>query len=125
MRINVILNKTSHPLMGKFALLGKQSLLHHKGAWLLIRLTFLSLVLMLALRPIQASGNWSWYQVDTHVHSSVSADAFVDVGIISQSALESGYNAIFLTDHNAASNFQINQIPANHNYFDDTFDRWE
>jgi len=56
---------------------------------------FLAFVLSL---PIEASGSWSWYQVDTHVHSTISADAFTDIGIISKSALDNGYNAILLTD---------------------------
>src|SRR5215213_653163 len=91
-----------------------------------VRLAVLSLALVfLSSSPSVAATGWNWYQVDTHVHSSVSADAFVDIGIISQVAQSTGYNAIFLTDHNGASNFQINNITANHNAFDDTFLRWD
>src|SRR5690349_21433397 len=91
-----------------------------------VRLAVLSLILIfLSASPSAAVSGWNWYFVDTHVHSSVSADAFVDIGIISQVAKSAGYSALFLTDHNPASYFQINSITANHNAFDDTFLRWD
>ena len=73
----------------------------------------------------RAQVGWQWYKTDTHVHSSVSADAFVDIGIHSQLAVENNYDAIFLTDHNGASSFQINNLTANYMAFDDTYTRWD
>src|SRR5215216_7068180 len=95
-----------------------------------IRLCVLFVVLMsLIVSPIQlsarAQAGGQWYKVDTHVHSSVSADAFVDIGIHSQKAIENGYDAIFLTDHNGGSSFQINNMTANHMIFDDAYTRWD
>jgi hypothetical protein len=74
--------------------------------------------------PTAAAG-WQWYKTDTHVHSSVSADAFADIGIHAQAAQAQGYDAIFLTDHNGASTFQINNLTANHMAFEDAYTRWE
>ena len=96
----------------------------------LIRLGVLLMILTsLIIAPIQltasAQATWKWYKVDTHVHSSVSADAFVDIGIHSQKAIESGYDAIFLTDHNGGSSFQINNLTANYMAFDDSYTRWD
>ena len=53
-----------------------------------------------------------WYQTDTHVHSVVSGDALTDMGIISQAAKSLGYNAQFITDHQAGSNFPISTVIA-------------
>lgn len=96
----------------------------------LLRLAlFLLLLVSLIAAPFQMSANaqasWRWYKVDTHVHSAVSADAFVDMGIHSQKAIENGYDAIFLTDHNGGSSFQINNMTANHMTFDDAYTRWD
>src|SRR5215211_558508 len=88
----------------------------------------LFIMLGLGLLPRQVStaqAGGQWYKVDTHVHSSVSADAFVDLGIHSQAAIENGYDAIFLTDHNGGSSFQINNMTANHMIFDDSYTRWD
>jgi hypothetical protein len=79
----------------------------------------------LLFESIRAQSPWQWYKVDPHVHSSVSADAYVDLGIISQAAQAAGYDAIFVTDHNAGSSFQINGLTANHVEFDDKLVRWE
>src|SRR5215213_4674663 len=93
------------------------------------RCLFLILLISLTIAPFQltaqAQAGWQWYQVDPHVHSSVSADAFVDVGIHSQLAIESGYDAIFLTDHNGGSSFQINNMTANYMAFEDAYTRWD
>jgi chitodextrinase len=79
------------------------------------------------LRPATsgAQGGWSWYKVDTHVHSAVSADAYVDVGIHAQLAKAQGYDALFLTDHNGGSSFHVNNLTANHMKFEDSYARWE
>lgn len=97
--------------------------------WMASALLVLTLVASAVspLRPAQQSsalGGWNWYKVDTHVHSSVSADAFVDLGIHAQGAIDNGYDAIFATDHNGASSFQINNLTANHMAFDDSYTRW-
>jgi chitodextrinase len=90
----------------------------------------LALAMLISLSSIRphvstAAAGWQWYKTDTHVHSSVSADAFSDIGIHSQAAQSQGYDAIFLTDHNGASSFQINNLTANHMAFEDRYTRWE
>src|SRR5215212_11236178 len=107
----------------------------HKRRWQLTavricRLTLLIVILVsLTITPLHstvgAQAGWQWYKVDTHVHSSVSADAYVDIGIHSHDAIASGYDAIFLTDHNGGSSFQVNNLTANHMAFEDTYTRWE
>ncbi len=90
-------------------------------------LLFSMIVLLVNASPAltgNASVVWQWYKTDPHVHSSVSAEAYVDLGIISQSAENAGYDGIFLTDHNGASSFQINNMNANHMAFNDTYTRW-
>jgi hypothetical protein len=67
------------------------------------------------------AASWQWYKSDTHVHGVVSGDALDDIGIISNAAKQYGYNAIFLTDHQAGSNFPISTVVANHVQFDDSF----
>ncbi|RPI94887.1 MAG: DNRLRE domain-containing protein [Chloroflexi bacterium] len=91
-----------------------------------VRLVILfSLIAVSAPDSTQAAPGWSWYKTDTHVHSSVSADAFVDIGIHAQAAQAQGYDALFLSDHNGGSSFQINGLTANHMVFEDTYTRWD
>jgi hypothetical protein len=95
-----------------------------------VRLCVLLIILMsLIAAPFQdsarAQAGWQWYKVDTHVHSSVSADAYVDIGIHSKLAIENGYDALFLTDHNGGSSFQINNLTANYMAFEDSYTRWD
>ena len=59
-----------------------------------------------------------WYATDLHVHSTVSADARPDLGILTKNARAAGFNAIFLTDHNQASDFEISTRTANNAFFD-------
>jgi len=59
-----------------------------------------------------------WYATDLHVHSTVSADARPDLGILTKNARAAGFNAIFLTDHNQASDFEISTRSANNAFFD-------
>lgn len=74
--------------------------------------------------PAKALPNGRWFKTDTHVHSVVSSDASADLGIISQ-AKSLGYNALFITDHDGASTFQISGITANNVTFDDALgSRW-
>src|SRR5690349_20977920 len=65
-----------------------------------------------------AQAGWQWYKTDTHIHSSVSADTYVDLGIVSNKAKAAGYNAVFVTDHNLASDFPANGV-ANQVPFDE------
>jgi len=72
----------------------------------------------------QAQGGWQWYKADLHIHSVLSADAYPDLGILSQKAKAAGYNVLFLTDHNLASSFPISNLTANHMAFEDSYTRW-
>ena len=112
-------NSSGLPLSGFHAL--------RRGALLLAeRLLLLAACLLpvLLLSTSHAQSNWQWHKTDTHVHSSFSADAYVDLGIISQAARANGYSALFVTDHNAASSFQINNLTANYIVFEDKLTRW-
>jgi len=73
--------------------------------------------------PSQAldTSAWQWFKTDTHVHSAVSGDGLPDLGIISEAAKAKGYNAMFITDHQAASNFAIGTVVANHVVFEDDY----
>jgi histidinol phosphatase-like PHP family hydrolase len=63
---------------------------------------------------------------DLHVHSVLSGDAIDDIGILSAAAKSKGYNALFLTDHQAAGNFPISTVVANHAEFDDSLgSKWD
>src|SRR5215217_9367994 len=88
----------------------------------------LALVLIIVISgwPRQVStaqAGWQWYKTDTHIHSSVSADAYADFGILSNNAKAAGYNAIFATDHNLASDFPANGV-ANQIPFEDAYFHW-
>lgn len=86
----------------------------------------LALILMpVAALSSQAQGPlYDWYQIDTHVHSAVSAEAQVDAGILSLAQAE-GYDGLMITDHNNASEFHINRLTANHLEFLDNGARWD
>jgi len=101
-----------------------------KSFWLLLsrRSLKLALVLIIALSawPRQVStaqAGWQWYKTDTHIHSSTSADTYIDLGILSHKAKAAGYNAVFVTDHNLASDFPANGV-ANQVPFEDTYFHW-
>jgi hypothetical protein len=79
----------------------------------LLVLALVALALGRGAAPGRAAEGWRWYKVDTHVHSSVSADATSDVGIHTRYAVRAGYDAIFLTDHDGGSSFHINGQSAN------------
>ena len=57
--------------------------------------------------------------VDTHLHSAFSGDAKADIGIDAQVAQSLHYNAIFLTDHDRGTGFQINFANGNYQAFTD------
>src|SRR3954462_8084706 len=66
--------------------------------------------------PATAAGD-QWFKTDTHVHSVVSGDGLPDLGIISSAGKARGFNAMFITDHQAGSNFPISTVIANHVVF--------
>src|SRR3954452_9998491 len=66
-----------------------------------------------------------WFKTDTHVHSSaVSGDAPQDLGVISEMARRQGFNAMFISDHTAASTQPIAAVVANHLRLDDDLSAW-
>src|SRR3954454_22379422 len=67
-----------------------------------------------------------WFKTDTHVHSVVSGDGLPDLGIISEAGKARGYNAMFITDHEAGSNLATSTVIANHVVFeDDLGSKWD
>jgi Big-like domain-containing protein len=54
------------------------------------------------------SGAATFWKVDLHEHSAFSGDARADIGLDATLAKNAGYNAVFLTDHDRLSSFQIN-----------------
>src|SRR6185436_8892564 len=84
------------------------------------------LIIALSGLPRQVStaqAGWQWYKTDTHIHSSTSADTYIDLGILSNKAKAAGYNAVFVTDHNLASDFPANGV-ANQVPFEDAYFHW-
>lgn len=77
---------------------------------------------------VAASPGSQWYAADLHTHSTVSADARPDLGVLAANARAAGLNAVFLTDHNQASDFLISGRTANNAFFDaptsDNLSRW-
>ncbi|MEO8285685.1 MAG: hypothetical protein ABI670_04570 [Chloroflexota bacterium] len=130
------LNQTSEEL---FHVRAERALL--SSTWpkplLRLRLLVFSVTLLLGFTTLllrasstDAQTGWQWYKTDTHVHSSVSADGLVDLGIDSQAAAL-GYNALFLTDHNDGSSYLMGStsqaggsFTANHVFFEDAYNGW-
>src|SRR3954462_13680340 len=54
-----------------------------------------------------AAGGPTWWKVDLHEHSAFSGDARADIGVDAAKAKLQNYNAVFLTDHDRGSGFQI------------------
>ena len=55
------------------------------------------IILALSIIPRQSStaqAGWGWYKTDTHIHSALSADTYVDLGILSQNAQAAGYRSV-------------------------------
>ncbi len=76
--------------------------------------------------PARATGvgegdprTWGYWRTDLHAHSVTSGDATVDPGVIAAYAKAAGFNAVFLTDHQAASYNLIGGVVASHVSFDD------
>ena len=91
----------------------------------LVVLAIISLLSMIPHQISSAQTNWQWYKTDLHSHSVFSAEAYDDLGIVSNAAKSQGYNAIFLTDHNLGSSFPISSLTANYMVFEDSYKRWE
>src|SRR3954447_2952757 len=91
-----------------------------------LRRAALTLAASLSLAvPATAAGD-QWFKTDTHVHSVVSGDGLPDLGIISQAGKARGYNAMFITDHQAGSNLATSTVIANHVVFeDDLGSKWD
>jgi len=67
----------------------------------------------------------TFWKVDLHEHSAFSGDARADVGIDAAVAQSRGYNAVFLTDHDRMSGFQIQGANGNFlSYTDKLSGRW-
>jgi chitodextrinase len=72
-----------------------------------------------------AVGGPTFWKVDLHEHSSFSGDARADIGIDAAVAKSRGYNAVFLTDHDRLSGFQIQGANGNFLSYTDTLSgRW-
>ena len=92
----------------------------------------LGVVMVIAtLVPLAAEGTgsaapgWNWYLVDTHRHSAFSGDARADIGINAAVDKTNNYNAVFLTDHDRMSSFQIQGANGNYlSYSDALSGRW-
>jgi chitodextrinase len=67
-----------------------------------------------ATPPTDPTGAWTWFKTDPHVHSCISGDGECDVGVISNAAKNLRYDALFLTDHQAANTGVIGAAIANH-----------
>jgi hypothetical protein len=74
--------------------------------------------LLVAPSAVVAVTTSQWYATDLHVHDTFSADARPDLGIVARNARAAGLNAVFLTDHNQASDFPISSRTANNAFFD-------
>ncbi|HUR15638.1 MAG TPA: tandem-95 repeat protein [Mycobacteriales bacterium] len=66
-----------------------------------------------------SSRAWPYWRADLHAHSVTSGDATVDPGVVAQGAKAGGFNAVFLTDHQAASYNTIGGVIASHVSFED------
>jgi Fibronectin type III domain len=78
------------------------------------RLGFVVTALAAALVAVQSGATTShavsgptWWKVDLHEHSAFSGDARADIGVDAAKAKLQNYNAVFLTDHDRGSGFQI------------------
>jgi predicted metal-dependent phosphoesterase TrpH len=66
-----------------------------------------------------------WYQTDLHRHSVLSADAKGDLGVVAQNMRSLGYDAVFVTDHDRGSDFQISGATANSLTLTDGIGSWQ
>src|SRR4051812_30228539 len=91
---------------------------------LVMAFSLLGVPLQVWVQVASAAPSGTWYKTDTHVHSVFSGDAVADLGVLSQSAKARGYDALFLTDHQEGSGFQISTWTANTVRFEDAFGHW-
>ena len=78
------------------------------------RLGFVLAALAACLVAVQSGATTShaasgptWWKVDLHEHTAFSGDARADIGVDAAKAKLQNYNAVFLTDHDRGSGFQI------------------
>ncbi len=79
------------------------------GCLPLPRAAFCSIILTLlsVLFASSAAAAERWYQTDLHTHSSYSGDAGIDLPMLRKSAMENGFDAIFVSDHALGMGFPI------------------
>jgi chitodextrinase len=68
--------------------------------------------LLTALAAPAAAPAAQWFKTDFHRHSVLSADARADLGVVATNMKSLGYNAVFVTDHDRGSQFQISGLTA-------------
>lgn len=102
-------------------LLDNQSALqerHRARLWVCLAVC-VSIVGVLGTAASASGPSSSWWMVDTHEHSAFSGDAKADIGVDAQVAQSLGYSAVFLTDHDRGTGFQINGANGNYQAFVD------
>src|SRR5690242_9962565 len=67
-----------------------------------------------------AAAGPTWWKVDLHEHSAFSGDARADIALDAALAKQQNYNAVFLTDHDRGSGFQVGGGNGNVLKFSDT-----
>ena len=99
----------------------------HPVLRILVMLLILTSMILLPERPqLQAASTMQWYRTDTHVHTVFSGDALDDFGIIAEAGKSRGYDAFFLTDHQAGNNDIISTVAANQVVYDDVIgSKWD
>ncbi len=92
----------------------------HPVLRILVMVLIVTSMVFLPGRPqLEAASTMQWYRTDTHVHTVFSGDALDDFGIIAEAGKSRGYDAFFLTDHQAGNNDIISTVAANQVVFDD------
>ncbi|MDW8007806.1 MAG: hypothetical protein RMJ05_13980 [Thermomicrobium sp.] len=95
-----------------------------------LRLVTLLILVVVGIHPLSVGASDSpptgrWFRIETHMHSVFSSDAVADVGVLTAAARELGYDAVFLTDHNEGSAFQIEGETANLRTLDEQDSGWK
>ncbi len=89
--------------------------------------TALAVLIVLLTGSVRATAALgpTWWKVDLHEHSAFSGDAKADLGIDAAMAKAANYNAVFLTDHDRMSGFEISGTNGNYlSYRDSLSSRW-
>ncbi len=109
---------------GDIAEVRHRSLSGRRIALALVAATLIA-TLIAALGAGDAPAADQWFKTDLHRHSVLSADAKADLGIVAQNMKSLGYNAVFVTDHDRGSEFQIKGATANKLVLQDGIGAWE